>query len=156
MGGEVSINASRRPFRIDLAYTDADIMAYQQVLSGRRRFNAQLHAWGVIGTGFAAALIGASIAAGVGIVRVNDGGLIAVLIFVGFYLGVWSPSMWSKLQDRRWKKERLAAFHERWKDAVVLVSSKGDAHRPLRRHLHSGETIGAGAARLDPNVWRQC
>ncbi len=140
-------SASWRSFRIALSYTDADLTAYQQVIAARqaqsgRRFSTHLSTWGTIGTGFAAGLIGAWLASEAGIVRNHDGGLLAALIFAGFWLGVWSPSIWSGRRAVQLERARRDALRLRWKDAVLFVSPRGIATRlPAARGFYARAAI---------------
>lgn len=81
-------------FLIDLAYTDDELAAFSRIADNEWRQGANHLAWGFYGGGFAIALGGALLAFRLGAVGANRVDLVAVLIAAGFFLGMWSPSIW--------------------------------------------------------------
>ena len=123
---DVADRAAWAGFRIELDYTDRDLAAYDRIAAARLgRSSAMLRGLGMAATGFVAALVGTWLAVASGVVHRSDGGLIAALIFAGFWLGVWSPSIWSRRHARRMLAARQAAARQRWQGATLFVSPRG-------------------------------
>ena len=91
---DVRERSMTKRFLIDLAYTDDELAAYARIADSEWRQGADHLAWGIYGSGFAISLIGAFLAFRLNVVTANRVDLIAVLIAVGFFLGMWSPSIW--------------------------------------------------------------
>jgi hypothetical protein len=112
-------------FRIKFAYTKAELIAYQDIVARRRRTEARVATGGLIVTGFAVGLIAAWLAAETRIVRPGDGALVAVLVFAGFWLGTWSPTIWSWQSMRRARQQRQDDLRGRMEGATMLVGPGG-------------------------------
>jgi hypothetical protein len=113
-------------FRVELDYNDRDLAAYDRIAAARLgRSSGLRRGLGMMATGFIAALIGTGLAVASRVVYRSDGGLIAAFIFGGFWLGVWSPTLWSRRQARRTLAARQAASRQRWHGAILVVSPRG-------------------------------
>lgn len=95
-------------FLVDIAFSDDELAAYQRIVDAEGRQGAQHLAWGVYATGFATALIGMALAIRVGAIAANRADLVAALIYAGFFVGLWSPSIWYA-RRRRVAMRALAA-----------------------------------------------
>jgi hypothetical protein len=74
-----------------------------------------------------------------GISRASDEGLVSVIIFAIYWLGLWTPLTWSRRDTRRRLKDGLEDLRQWWKGATVLVSPRGivvrlDGARGFYRH----------------------
>ena len=115
-------------FRIDLTYTDQELTAYEAITLRHQQAQAGRHtwySWSVLATGALSALAVAVLALVLGIADRNTGGLVAVLVFGGFYLGIWTPSVWDRVLRRRTCKAFWAKFRTTWADTTLTVTPKG-------------------------------
>ena len=90
-----------------------------------RSSRALVRGLGMVATGFIAALFGTWLAVAAGVAHRSDGGLIAALIFGGYWLGVWSPALWSRRHAKRLLAARRTSARQRWQGATLLVSPRG-------------------------------
>ncbi len=85
---------------IPITYTDAELKAYQRIVSDRRRRAAAPHGWTywcpLIATGGVVALGGAALGVIGGLVPEREGNYLAVLVFAGFYIGAATHPLFSK------------------------------------------------------------
>jgi len=122
-------------FLIDLAYTDEELAAFSRIADSEAREGADHPAWGIYGTGFAISLIGGFLAFRLGAVAANRVDLVAVLIAAGFFLGMWSPSIWYA----RLRRARMRAQAAR---GSLLVTEHGlFVRRAGARGFYARETI---------------
>jgi hypothetical protein len=138
-------SVSNRPswtgFRIALDYTDRDLAAHDRIVAGRFGSSSRmLRLLGMVATGFIAAFIGTVLAVAAGSVRKYDGGVIAALIFGGFWLGAWSPAIWWQRHARRVLQARRIAARARWQGAVLFVGPGGIAIRRIGIRLFYART----------------
>lgn len=115
-------------FRIDLTYTDQELTAYEAITLRHQQAQADRHtwySWSVLATGALVALIVAIVALVLGVADRNTGGLVAVLVFGGFYLGIWTPSFWERVLRRRTRKTSWAKFRTTWADTTLRVTPAG-------------------------------
>lgn len=145
-----------RPFRVDLDFNDTDYAALEKILQRHER-QYQASSWAVFGTGFAVAFLGAWLAARADVVPARDGGLIVVLIFAGFYIGIWSPYLWATRSRSRFRKEYRKWWFEGWRDASIIVRPQGifirtrEARGFYRRSAIAAATLESGFVLL----WRK-
>jgi hypothetical protein len=126
-------------FLIDLAYTDDELAAFSRIADNEARQGADHLALGLYGTGFAIALIGGFLAFRLGAVAADRVGLVAALIAGGFFLGMWSPSIWYG----RLRRVRMRAQASR---GSLLVTEHGlFVRRAGARGFYAREAI-AGVA----------
>lgn len=127
------------PFRIDLAYTDQELLAYEAVVLRHQQSQADRHpsySWAGIATGAVIAIIVAALAMLLGVARRNDGGVVAGLVFVGFYLGMWTPTFWAWVLSARTRQSRWTAFRTRWAGTTIRVTARGLRSRHPRSWVH--------------------
>ena len=105
-------------FLIDLAYTDDELAAFSRIADNEWRQGANPLAWGLYGTGFAISLGGAFLAFRLGAVADHRVDIVAVLIAAGFFLGLWSPSIW-------YGRLRRARMREQQSPTSLLVTDHG-------------------------------
>jgi hypothetical protein len=79
----------------------------------------------LIATGFVVALIGAFLAVAAGIVSPRGGGLLAVLVFGGYWIGAWTAVIWSRRRTRRIQQARRDVFRADLKNASILATNAG-------------------------------
>jgi hypothetical protein len=113
-------------FRIPLAYTDEELASYERLIVRRQKQSAGPYAGaGVIATGFVVALLGGFLGVATDIVSPRGGGLLAVLVFGGFWIGAWASVIWSKRRAARIQQARRDAFRADIRKASILVTSAG-------------------------------
>ncbi|HKU94475.1 MAG TPA: hypothetical protein VJR58_04315 [Vineibacter sp.] len=115
-------------FRIDLTYTDEELSAYEVMTVRHQQAQADRYtwySWSVLATGAFAALVVAILALALGLADRNTGGLVAVLVFAGFYLGILTPQLWDRVLQRRTRQESWAKFRATWADTTLTVASRG-------------------------------
>jgi hypothetical protein len=103
---------------IEADFSDDELAAYQRIVDRLSRRGGDLPAWGVYATGFFIALIGAFSAFGAGVTPARGVDVVAVLIFAGFFVGLWSPSIW-------YRRRRRKVMRERARQAAILVTANG-------------------------------
>jgi hypothetical protein len=93
---ETADTAPWQPFRVTLAYTDADMEAYQRVVERRYAGSTSFwRSWGaLIPIGFVVGLIGASVTTTYWTVRGQNIGVMALLFFAVYWLGASPRISW--------------------------------------------------------------
>lgn len=137
---------TRRPaaFCIALDYTDAELRTHQAIIARLATpptpgYLTPL----VVATGFVAALLLAWVADLAGAVRGQGGAIIAGLLFLGFSLGIWAPSIWAWRFNRRHVQAQQALARRQSQGATCVVSGRGLALRLAgARILYPRSTIG--------------
>jgi hypothetical protein len=122
---------------IEADYSDDELAAYLRIVDRQYRRGGDLPAWGVYATGFLVALIGAFAAFGAGATPGRSVDVVAVLILAGFFVGLWSPSIWY------WRRRRKL-MRQRARKATILVTANGlFVRRPGARGLYSRRAIAS-------------
>jgi hypothetical protein len=132
-------------FRFAVDYSDAEIAVYQQIISRKQgSYSWNNNFWVIFTTGFVAALVTALVAAGTGIVDVRNGDVVAVLVFAGFWIGVWAPDFLFKRKRQKALQEHRDTFRARLQNASILVTASGIVTRAAgARSFYSRSAIMA-------------
>jgi hypothetical protein len=113
-------------FRIPIAYTDEELARYERIVVRRQKQSAGPYTGGgVITTGFVVALLGGFLGVAAGIVSPRGGGLLAALVFGGFWTGAWASVIWSKRRAARIQQARRDAWRSDLRNASILVTNAG-------------------------------
>lgn len=113
-------------FRIPIAYTDEELASYERIIVRRQKRSAGPYTGGgLITTGFVVALLGGFLGVAAGIVSPRGGGLLAVLVFGGFWSGAWASVIWSKRRTARILRARQDALRSDLRNASILVTNAG-------------------------------
>ncbi len=111
-------------FRLPLAYTDAELAAYERLIL--YRFGR--HAGPPVTIGLIAAAMAVALAAGLVCVAAHiatphDARLVVILVFAAFWTGRWSPTLLGKRRTRRQRRAYHAAWQARMEGAVVIAAT---------------------------------
>ncbi len=130
-----------KTFRIDISYSEADLAAYEAAVQRRRGLSATIGWWwAAIATGFVAALAGGFYAVAQDIVAPSGGSFVAMLVFGGFWIGVWAPSAWAWATRRQRRRVLLGETG----DASLLLTAHGlFVRRPGRCGFYRSSAIRA-------------
>jgi hypothetical protein len=108
-------------FRIEISYSEGELAAYESIVGRKRQQKQYLGGWAPIATGFLAALAGGLLSVAAGVVPQGRVGFVAMLIFAGFWIGAWGPSLWAWPGRRRSRR----AWLEQTRGASLRLMSGG-------------------------------
>jgi hypothetical protein len=143
-------NHSPRSFRIAIELTDADIVAYQQIVLARRRASASRYGWMWPAAIFSLPLLLGWLMVQGEIVHAKDEGSVSVILFAFVLLPLIMASALSRRRTRRELDEDLDHTRARFKGGSIRVCSNGIALRTtggssfLRPSAIRGVTVAKG------------
>jgi hypothetical protein len=143
-------NHSGRSFRIEVALTDGDIVAYQQIVLAKRRAHASRFRWVWPGAIFGLPLLVGWLMVQGEIVHANDEGSVSVILFAVVLLPMVMGWALSGRRTRQELEEDLNHTRARFKDGSIRVCPNGIVVRTtggcsfLRSSAVKGVTVARG------------
>jgi hypothetical protein len=122
---EAAENTPWPPFRITLALTEAEMLTYLKMVQSRQRARSVRRGYWVVAASFALALLGGWLMVQGGIVHAADEGLVSVILFALYWIGLYTSLAWLRRDARRQLRDAHAEIRGRWVDARLLVSPRG-------------------------------
>ena len=147
---EAAGNHSQRSFRIEVELTDADIVAYQQIVLAKRRANPSRFRWMWPVAIFGLPLLLGWLMVQGAIVHAYDEGSVSVILFAFALLPVVMAWALSRRRTRRGLEEDLDHTRARFKGGSIRVCPNGIAVRTtggcsfLRSSAIRGVTVAKG------------
>jgi hypothetical protein len=128
----------KRLIKID--FTDQELAAYARIVERETYGDTGGIFWAMVAVGFIVALAGGFMALALGAAVPSGAAVVAVFIMVGFFLGLWSPTMWLARARRRALRAQSAT-------TSLLVSDAGlFFRRPGARGFYARNAIAGVAA----------
>jgi uncharacterized membrane protein YphA (DoxX/SURF4 family) len=122
-----SSEGEERSFAVELDFTDEELKAYQRVTNRARRQYVMQH-WFLVASLAAVGVsyLGAGLAIMAGVATSHGSGLIAVILFVAFWIGVYLPGMLVSTASRQ---RYYRSFRSIWDGSLLYASQNGFALR---------------------------
>jgi hypothetical protein len=151
---EVTGNHSRRSFRVGIELTDADIVAYQQVVLAKRRASPRFR-WIWPTAIFGLPLLMGWLMVQGEIVREHDEGSVTVILFAVALLPLVMGWALSRRRTRRERQEDLSHTRARFKGGSIRACPNGLVVRTAggRSFLRSSAVKGVTVARGLVVLW---
>ena len=148
-------NHSRRSFRIEVELTDADIVAYQQIVLAKRRSSPSRFRWIWPAAIFGLPLLVGWLMVQGEIVHAHDEGLVSVILFAAALLPLVMGWALSRRRTRREREEHLNHTRAQFKGGSIRVCRNGLVVRTAggRSFLRSSAVKGVTVARGLVVLW---